>query len=339
MSRRHAVFEIGDALLFTVSARRRCTWQAFRDAFDDLYTRWVSTTGRSDEPDVNVRRDAARLIDALGHCDVVFGAGNASVFAAPSVLAQLPVAGLPRAVLCGSRSPESIGLLRRATHQAGNSVHVRVESQRSSSLFAPARIEIQANSDAVMRRVAEEVGVLYATVPPAWSLASMSGALDGFHRSLGWSKRPDLNWARSDFDPGQLRFGGRRESSDRLILSRYQDPVRGGWIFWMWRGDECAEIGDPSWGRYAVLAACGRTVLRYDQTSGQLMVPASVPLPRLLSRAATLCSGYAPATIADPGLAPGPTWLRYHLYRSVPPDVYGVCSEKIGQRASDDEEE
>jgi len=217
-------------------------------------------------------------------------------------------------------------------------VHVTVEPQGSSSLFAPARIEIQATSDAVIRQVAEEVGVIYEPVPPAWSLVSMSGALDGFQQSLKWSTRPDLNWARSDFDPGRLRFAGRRESGDPLILSRYQDPIRGGWIFWLWRGDECAEIDDPSWGRYAVLAACGRFVLEYEATSGQLTVPASVPLPRLLSRAATLCSGYAPATIARPGVNSGPTRLRYHLYRSVPPDVYHVCSGKIGQRASEDGE-
>ncbi len=336
-SRQAAVYEIGDALLFALSAWGRCTWQRFRSAFDDLHTRSLSTTARAtEEPDSNVRANAARTLDALGHCDVLFGAGSDAVFAAPSVLAALPVAGLSRAVLCGSRSPESLGILQDAAGRAGRSAQVHIASQISWSPHAPARIEVRATSEALIDHLAHEVGVAYERVPPAWSLSSFGGSLEGFLKQLTWSKRPDLTWPRTDFDPGQLRFTGRQDS-DALTLSRYQDPVRGRWLFWLWHGEESAEIDDPSWGRYAVLMACRRRVLEYDVASGELAVPAGARLPRLISRAATLCSGYAPRTIARAAGASDAGTRTYHVYRSVPPDVYDVLAGKLGQLAGGDE--
>lgn len=332
------MFEIGDALLFTLSAWRQCTWQSFRRAFDDLHLRWLSECNSvTEEPGANVRLNAARLLDTLGHCDLLFGAESAAVFTAPSVLAELPMAGLRRSVLCGSRSPESLAMLQHAASRARGSVHVQLVSQVSVSVFAPARIEVHATSDAVMRQIADDVGIIYEAVPPAWSLASLSGSLEGFLGSLNWSKRPDLTWERTDFDPKLFRFEGRRDPGSALILSRYQDPVSRQWVFWMWRGDESAELGDPSWGRYAVLAASGQLALKHDGASGQLAVPASLPLPRLLSRAATLCSGYAPSTAILPGHADGSR--RYLVYKSVPLDVYRTCAGKIGQLPGREEEQ
>jgi len=331
MWKRRGVSDLGDALLFALSAWRRCSWQAFRRAFDDLYMRQLSTSGTTKEPDANDRLNAVRVLDALGHCDVVFCAGIGNVFVAPSALAELPMAGLPRAVLCGSRSPETLDSLRAAARRAGRLVRVRASSQTAANPFAPTRIEVQAASTVVLRAFAEDTGVVYEALPPAWSLAGMSGSLEQFLESLKWSRRPDLNWERVDFDPGQLRFIGRRDPDAALILSRYQDPVRGRWSFWMWRGDEGAEVEDQSWGRYAVLAACGLTVVQYDRVCGQFAVPASVPLPRLLSRAGSLCSGHAPATVVPTGRAAEGPHLRLQVYRDVPFDVYHVCAEKIGQ--------
>lgn len=325
------MFDIGDALLFALSAWRQCSWRSFRRAFDDLYVRSLATSGTAEEPGPMIRRDAAHALDALGHCEVVFGTATDSVFAAPSVLAQLPAAGLPTAVLCGSRSPDSLRALRDAAGRAGSSVQVKAASQVSTNRFAPARLEIQATSEGAMRQMAEDIGLVYEPVPPAWSLVSVSGSVDRFMESLEWSKRPDLDWAWTDFDPDKGRFAGASTSSSELILRRYQDPVRGGWLFWLWRDGRCAEIEDPSWGRYAVLAGLRITVLLYDAASGELSVPAGVPLPRLLSRAMALCSGYAPALVAKPARVAGGSPGRYLTYSGVPPDVLRLCAAKLGQ--------
>lgn len=325
------MYEIGDALLFTLSAWRRCTWAQYRRAFDDLHARSLAA-GRTltGEQDPAIRGHAARLMESLAHLDVVFDAGGDGIFITPSVLSQLPGTGLPRAVLCGSRSPETLGALQRAASLAGRSVKVLAERQAAFSVLAPARVEIQARSESLLAQLAADVGVAYEQVPPAWSLSSLMGSVEELLDSLTWSERPDLTWPRTDFDPAQLRFAGRRDSG-ALILARYQDPVRGQPRFWLWRGEESAEIDDPAWGRYAVLAADGREVLQYDAMSGELVVPAGARLPRLISRAVTLCSGYAPGETLRERPGEGPP-RRCHAYRRVPRDVYDVLAGKMGQQ-------
>jgi hypothetical protein len=323
------VYEIGDSVLFALSAWGQCSWQKFRRTFDDLHLQSLLVSGQvAVPPGANVRLNAARTLDSLGHCEVVFGA-DGDVLVAPSVLAAVPVAGLPRAVLCGSRSPETVTVMRRAA-RTRQSVQVRVTSQGRSSPLAPARIEVQATSGSILEQIAEDIGILYEAIPPAWSLARYSSSIEAFLQSLTWLVRPDLTWTRVDFDPDHLRFGGRRVS-DPLILGRYQDPVQGRWVFRLWREGESADVSDPSWGRYAVLAALGRIVLRYDPMLGELAVPLGVPLPRLFSRAVTLCSGSA-SRVTTPGHgAAGSEIYSYHEYQSVPADVFGACAEKLGQ--------
>jgi hypothetical protein len=323
------MYEIGDAVLFTLSAWGQCSWQKFRRAFDDLHVQSLSLSGEVPlQADANIRFNAARTLDSLGHCEVTFGAeGKVSV--APSVLAALPVAGLPRAVLCGSRSPETVAIVRRVA-RAKQSVQVRITPQARWNPFAPARIEVQATAGAVLEQVADDLGILYEAIPPAWSLASSGSSVETFLQSLTWLTRPDLTWTRVDFDPDYLRFGGRRDSGP-LILARYQDPVRGRWVFRLWREDESADINDPSWGRYAVLAAFGRVVLRYDPMLGELGVPLGVPLPRLFFRAIALCSGFAANVPTPMRGANGSAIHSYHEFHSVSADVYSACATKIGQ--------
>jgi hypothetical protein len=201
--------------------------------------------------------------------------------------------------------------------------------QSAFSPFAPARIEVEAASGRILSQFAEDLGICCEPVPPAWSLAAFSGSVNGFLGSLTWSKRPDLTWPRADFDPEQLRFAGRRDG-DMLILAMYLDPTRGRRRFWLWRASESAEIEDPAWGRYAVLASMGHAVLRYAPATGELAVPAGAGLPRLIARAAALCSGYAPATIYSRDVR-GSARRWYHVYRGVPPDVYAVFGERLGQ--------
>jgi hypothetical protein len=268
-------------------------------------------------------------MESLGHCDVVFGSEGGQVFVAPSVLVRLPVRGLPRAVLCGSRSPETLGALRRAAGRAGRSVKVVAGDQVALNAFAPARIEVQAASETLIAQLAGDVGVLYDEVPAAWALSALAGSVEELLGSLAWSRRPNLSWPRADFHPAELRFAG-RQTSDGLILARYEDPVRGQPRFWLWRGEDNAELDDPAWGRYAVLAACRRRVLDYDAATGDLSVPAGARLPRMISRAATLCSGYAPTVAVRGGGIEGAP-RRYHVYRRVPEDVYRVLAGKVGQ--------
>ena len=319
--------DAGDVLLFALSASRCWSWRTFKSTFDEVYVRKARISGtKTEEPDQHHRRRTLMLMDSLAHCDVSFHTDGSEVCVAPPVLAALPTPGLPRAALCGARSPDTVQSLRSA---AGRKVRIRVATQSTTSDIVPTRIEIEADSHSALNSFAEAADVPYVVAPTAWSLAHFTGSLAHYLELLQWSTRPDLTWPRSDFDPARLRFAGVRSDSSNLTLARYQDPVRGRFLFRLWKEGSSADV-DPAWGRYAILQDREMAVVTYQSHGALVGVPATVPLPRLVARALTLCSGYAPVQRSRGEAMTSPP-SQCDMYRSVPLDVYRLCMTKLGQ--------
>jgi len=140
--------------------------------------------------------------------------------------------------------------------------------------------------------------------------------------SLEWTSDAELDWPRSDFIPGKLRFDQRDRFDGHLRLSQYRHPD-GYWMRdYLWR-DGLGASTDRSWGRFAVLADCKTQPLRYDWRSGTMLVPVTTPLPRLFARSLGLSSGLAPREIAD---LEGPAM---RAYASVPAGLASLVSKKI----------
>lgn len=324
----------GNLLLYVLSAWKETRWPAFKKAFDQVYVLSLRAGGDASEPTRYARFRAARVLDALGHCDLLFDStGEGIVYVAPPTLAALPIPGLPRAVVCGSRSPDTVALLLRARTQAGGRIRVSEQPSGYGTALAPSRIEVQGQTHDALARFAEGLGLVYAYPPPAWAICKLTRTLSDYLASLQWQPQPDINWERWDFDPHMERFAkGSSELPGQLRLSRYADPSRPRLIHRLWRGSECADV-DPVWGRFAVLSSAGKQVLAYDETSGDLAVPESVPLPRLLARALTLCSGVAPT---PEGVTPSLSSRgkgRRTVYRGVSPDVVMMVAGKLAQTA------
>jgi hypothetical protein len=324
----------GNLLLYVLSAWKETRWPAFKKAFDQVYLLGLRGSGDANEPTRYARFRAARLLDALGHCDLLFDStGEGMVYVAPPTLAALPIPGLPRAVLCGSRSPDTIALLLRARTQAGGRIRVSEQPAGDGTALAPSRIEIQGQTHDALARFARDLGLVYAYPAPAWAICKLTRPLSDYLASLQWQPQPDINWERWDFDPQMERFAkGSSGLPAQLRLSRYADPSRPRLIHRLWRRSECADV-DPLWGRFAVLSSAGKQILAYDETNGNLAVPESVPLPRLLARALTLCSGVAPKPEdVTPSLSSGGKGRRT-VYRGVPPDVLRTVAGKLAQTA------
>lgn len=326
--------ETGNALLFALSAWRKWRWQAFKTAFDEIEPKQKQVTRVGASPATFDRWRCASLLDALGHCDFTFSDGSGWLVIAPPVLVALPLPGLSRAVLCGARSPETASALAGYAESFKGAVKVSVSSQQAIRYYAPARVEIEAEDADDMARFAEAAGVAFARVPAAWSIVLLAGGLDGYLARLSWSRDPEIGWQRQDFDPKSIMFGLPGTSDARL--SRYQDPIRGTWVYRLVREGESAPV-DPSWGRFAVLDWNGKGILNYDPGRGCLRVPATSPLPRLIARALVLCSGRAPELVTDPLWEPGsqrgsgyaPRYVE--RYEGVPADVYEVVTSKLHQ--------
>jgi hypothetical protein len=211
------------------------------------------------------------------------------------------------------------------------SISVQIQSQVRKSRYAPARIEATASDEGVLSALAHELELRYLAIPSAWSIADLSGSLESRMAALKWLDEPDLNWVRRDFSPTLLRFVPPRVaalSEEEPRLSRYTNPMTNTSIVRLWRNGRSAEI-DANFGRFEVLRQAGRRVLTYDERRFVFGEPWGAPLPPLLARALTLCTG---EVARDADSVPRQTG-GYHEYAGVPPDVALSVLEKTGQAA------
>ncbi len=321
----------GDRLLFALSAWREASWNQFSAAFDEIFRDELTChDGQARRPLGYLRWNAARTLDSLAHCDAVLEGDGRKIVAAPTVLTMLPRAGLPTAIFAGARTPSTLASIKAASRPLRKSVAVTVQDTANS--FAPYTITVTADSLERLAQLCETLNCTFQEDPAAWAIAEFSASLDDYLISLVWQEATEPNWPRSDFNPSHLRFGPPSELGLEIRLSRYTHPTRGRIHHLLWRGGRCAEA-DPVWGRFAVLQCARVMALHYDDRRSIACTPTSTPLPRLLARALTLCSGRPPVEMDVPAIRTRDSWhSNFNCYESVPLDVCRAVAQKLGQQ-------
>jgi len=314
----------GDMLLYVLSSKREISWPVFKRVFDTLAARELV---KYDNAAV-ARNIVLRAFDSLGHCELVSDSNGLRIVIAPSSLVRLPTS-VSMAVLCGSRSPETIDAVRTAAAK----FQVAVETMAHPgdlSLLLPQRVVLRAPADSSLIDFAGSLGITLTATPPAHALVCMSATLDQIAASLEWKTAPELQWPSADFDPEHNRFTRPQDGRLPFRLTRYLDPVKNIFRYYMWNSDECAAI-DPDWGRYLALQKSGFSVLYFDSTKHLLTMPRSLPLPRLLARAVVLCSGSSPRTLMR---SSGREATDFAIYELVPNSIARLVAAKVGQDLS-----
>jgi hypothetical protein len=307
------------------------SWAEFKKIYDYLHTVHVLP---NDPNETNIRFSrihAARALDSLGHCDLEFSEDTRSVYSAPPVLARLPRTGIPQAVLAGARSPQTIPRLIEACKATNRRAKLTVNEQLGESRLAPTRVVIQADYAKDIAVVGCSLGIKFETEPPAWRILHFSASLDEYRGILRWSPMRELNWLRKDFSFDSLSYVGGLQQEAGVRLSRYINPVQNLPLYLIWKEDQCAKV-DRDWGRFLALKEAGVGIIKYDPQRFLFAIPRTVPLPRLMARALTLCSGYMPQFIdtVDASLT-GSNWMGLAVYQDVPPQVAQVAATKLGQ--------
>ncbi len=312
------IFSPGDLLLFALSDHDAMPWIHFSSAVAELNT-------DKDEGGLALKRfQTAELLSGLGHCDRVVRDGKQVVAAAPAALARLPVTGLPIAVLVGRRQSRTVEELTAVCRSVAGS-QLDVEPSEIRSALVPSRISVVGEAESHVAEVAMRVGIPYISVPAAWTLAVVSGDLDTVHDALLWEERSQLNWVKRRFDPVKLRMA----LPDQVLESpsefwAYEDPYSRRAKFFLRRNGAEAEIG-REWGRWSILSSLGTSVLCFDSRRNLLASPRSVPLPALLARSLTLCSGRVPDAAEFSGRV-------HHVYGSVPLAIASAIAKRLGQQ-------
>jgi hypothetical protein len=326
------MYEPGDCLLFAISAWRTTPWNGFKKAFDEIHEHSIKQgSALPIEAARQIRARALRVLVSLAHCDVDFS-GYGKVIVAPPSMIALPQAGLPRAVLCGARSPATIVELERLRRQHKKNIKIVIQRQTGRAAYAPACIEIQGSRVEDLHRFAQDARIPFFDKPASWSLVTAVSPLSSYLAQLRWTSQTEPNWEREDFSVEHLSFG-REHQSGSLRLSRFRDPVRSTWQYYLAR-DGSSAPADLDWARYSVLQDSRRRTIFYDCDRGYVAVPRSVPLPHVLARTLVLCSGRGPAFAQASDIhSKDPVSGGFDLFESVPPDVICHVVKILGQDA------
>lgn len=325
----------GDRLLYAISAKRELGWSVFKRTFELLCAAHAVDASVTDMG--FARYETARGLDALAHVEVEidFDSGT-RLYAAPPTLSLLPRAGLPKAILSGARSPNSIDVLGQRIKEIGRNLQIEVREQAGKVKRFPARVSIAAESTEDLASIAKAAGVEFQRIPVSWSILNFSASLPDYLSGCNWARTDKLNWDEQQFDVDRVCFTENNGSLQDTQLIRYIHPSRQYPIYYLWKGMEAVRV-DPDWGRFAILETARRDILHYDHSVAALFLPVTVPLPKLLARALCLCSGFAPRVVSSNGVVGSelPS-TSFRVYGDIPPEFARVVAAKIGQKLIED---
>lgn len=322
---------MSDELLYAISTLGKLSIEKYREILDTLNSFGeASGNGRNGDP-TYARYRLLRLLDALGHCE--YDPVRRNLYACPPTFLSLPTCGLPKAVLTGARSPKLLQGLEGFVHNKRREVFLLLVEQSYGDMPLPQAVYIEAVHLQNIIDAAISLGIgSHLSTPAAWNLINFSLGIEGIKKSLSFEERHEPGWKTYIFSYVDLTF--RQHSDDGgggKKLVAYRNPVTQQIHHWLWEDRRAAQV-DREWGRYLILADRHTKILIYDKQRQRLAVPTTVPLPRLLARAVTLCTGRVPLNFhlseAVGGVRPG---KQLDLYDGITPPLVEVLSAKLGQ--------
>ena len=270
-------------------------------------------------------------LDALGHCECDFD--SRKVYACKPAIVMLPGIGSIRAVLTGARSNELINRTKKLNELFVNDLSVNIIKQETRKLILPDTIMFEAFDEDVIRKFSDYIGVPFiGGTPISWIIANASGSLEEYTARLELTYNSNLNWKMRVFNPEYLCFQKGFVPFDLPYLIEFTNPISQQKLYLLVMDKRVANV-DRDWGRYYILNKHNINILFYDQRKQVLAVPVYTPLPRLLTRAATLCSGIAAKVcMISHNLDKLPRKLLVNLYLGVNQIMADLIASKVGQR-------
>lgn len=318
-------------LLFALTSKGELRIEQFYEIFSSLCIseKVLNTIELSG---FNVRSRIIRVLESLGHCEFDFE--ERKVFVCPPALAMLPSAGLSKAVLCGSRTPDLITELRNHVSQFSEESSFSIIPQKLYDVELPDCILIEAIDIAILEKIAKNLKIMWAAnTPVAWQLINFSSSIKDLICNLKFMEESEINWPRRIFDSTSLSFSKNAcGNNKRIKLVEYKNPTTKQIHHLLWRDKGCART-DRDWGRYIVLSETEKNVLLYDKKHRFLGVPSTVPLPPLLSRSLALCSGLGPfsARLSATNYSENDSGKQFMVYKNVIPQISEIISNKLNQ--------
>lgn len=313
-------------ILEIISTRKVISIEDFRKAIVELHF-------QDNNEEVNIKDYSWRYLyylDTLGHCEIDYE--NRKIYACNPTIALLPGTGSVQGIMVGARSTGLIKQIQEVKANKHIDFSFQITQQQRDNIILPEAIVFQTFDEGSLNELADILGVEYIGKRPiAWIVANSSGGLSEYYSLNEANLGTRLNWNIRTFDIECLYFKKGSNGSPLPQLIEYTHPITQRRIYLL--ADDRKEIQvEKDWGRYYILNKSFKNILLFDEHRQFLAVPSYVPLPKLLARAATLCSGTAARTITveqDTITQSGP--IPFDLFPGVDITMANLIAKKVGQ--------
>lgn len=314
-------------LMDVISARGYISIEEFRKVVNELYL-------KDKYEEVDIKEYSMQLLyylDALGHCEFDFE--NRKVYICEPSMALLPGIGCLHAVLAGARDNQMIIKIREIKEKYEDDLSVHVIQQERDGVILPDVVIFEALDESILSNTASKLGIKYLSqIPIAWIIANGSCNLNEYRAQTEEYASAKLNWICRKFNPTRLHFQKDDERDNLPQLLEYTNIINQKKIY-LYADTKNIRRVERDWGRYYILNTLGKNILLYDQKRQLLAVPSYVPLPKLLTRALTLCSGVAAREIRlNQNIYNLYNGLKLDLYMGINTLMAELIACKVGQK-------
>ncbi len=236
-----------------------------------------------------------RALNMLGIGDAIPGGNSPQIRLSRPCWAKLPGIGAHQAVLTGARTPQTVSEIEsKLSTFEGVRLH-RHDHPLPESPFACVRVSLEAQSDSLLADAAESTGVHLTANPAAWELACAGEDVATFASTISWSDYLSVPSHAQDWHVESLRYSSTPSKSE-IRLCTWGDASTGRSEYALSSSKGIIRLPPPflSIARHFVISDSSWTWLRYNRREQLFACPAQAPVPEILSRALTLCTGRLP---------------------------------------------
>lgn len=264
-------------------------------------------------------------LESLGHVEIDYN--DRKVYCNKTYLGMMPRIGLYQALLIGARNQNFLSKISSFINKHNKGMKMIISKQTHTGL--PDLVIIESYSKSLISQFSENFGLTFTGfMPLAQQLVEESSTTRQYADEI--QEMNSLNWPKRIFSLELLHFINQAVSGDNA-LEEYITPTNQQKIHRLVIGGHGYKVS-ADWGRYLYLENAELNVLLYDKVSLLLAVPRNVPLPKLLARAVSLCSGLTSeqAQISIHSINfPKDLWVD--IYKGVPRYIAEQVAFKLNQ--------
>lgn len=269
-------------------------------------------------------------LESLGHCE--FDNEENKVYICNTALAVLPGSGSIRAVLCGARDENIINKLYNFQEKYSNNIDIEFIDQVRDCLELPEVIKIKTFYEDIILKLSKYINAeIQVQVPTSWLILNASCDIKEYEFTLKKEPLINLNWTVKFFNIDDMYFQINKPKHCLAVLKEYINPFTNKKKYYIDIEDKSYKV-DVDWGRYYLYYKLKKNILFYDEKKQALGVPCFIPLPKLLSKALTLCSGILPLRAEINYNKEKLNNISVYVYTGVENQVVQLLENKLGQK-------